>query len=75
MNKYVKTLFSIIIAGFLFIACEPVNEPRLLPALGDEPLSKEFCVSVNGVKAAVEKMAKLIFLFITHKSFVMERQV
>ena len=45
MNKYVKTLFSIIIAGFLFIACEPVNEPRLLPALGDEPLSKEFCVS------------------------------
>ena len=59
MNKYVKTLFSIIIAGFLFIACEPVNEPRLLPALGDEPLSKEFCVSVNGVKAAVEKMAKL----------------
>ena len=44
MNKYVKTLFSIIIAGFLFIACEPVNEPRLLPALGDEPLSKEFCV-------------------------------
>lgn len=60
-----KNVLYVIIALFFCISCstnpdskEPVSY-RLISALGDAPLSNQFRVMVNGVEAAVEKMAKI----------------
>lgn len=59
MKEIVSKIACMFIVIILLVACDSKAEFRLIPAIGDEPLSTEFTVSVNGMEAAVEKMAKL----------------
>jgi len=60
-----KNTWIYLLIALFCVACsidrtkEENHSFRLMPALGDVPLSKQFRVSVNGLEAAVEKMGKI----------------
>lgn len=57
-----KKIFLIYLVGLICIGCSQFQNEnlhlRLIPALGDAPLSEQFNVRINGKQAAVEKIAK-----------------
>ena len=60
-----KNLWICLLISLFCIACSTEKEGekystcRLISALGDAPVSNQFCVKVNGTEASVEKIGKL----------------